>query len=113
MKENDDIIVYIYLSEFNKYEENITLFIKDIIDCILSGKKEKITVNFNWSNIDMLMEFFITTTKTYLINNNLIELLKYIEKDKSDIKNIYPEYNPDIIGTSNNGKYIEPEDIKL
>lgn len=62
MKENDDI-VYIYLSEFNKYEENITLFIKDIIDCILSGKKEKITVNFNWSNIDMLMEFLLLLQK--------------------------------------------------
>ena len=104
-KQNKVRYVYLELTNWLTYE---TKELNDFVDKLYNDT-EDINVNYNWSIYDCAMMFFITTTRDFIIKNNLQEAFKHTYHNKISYygKKYYPKYDLTKINTKDNGMYIE------
>ena len=104
-KQNKDRYVYIELTNWVTYDtEELNNFVNK-----LYNDEGDINVNYNWTMYDYAMIFFVTTTREFIINNNLQEAFKHTYHNKISYydKKYYPKYDLTKINTKDNGMYLD------
>ena len=98
---------YVYL-ELNNWVEYDTKELNDFVDNLVK-EEETAKVNYNWTIYDCAMIFFITTTRDFILKNNLQEAFKHTYHNRISFynKKYYPKYDLTKINTNDNGLYLE------